>query len=258
MSGGGAEDLCFCTLALGGRYREMARAAADGLKKFFPGVELVILTDSPGYFSGCGNVRAYRHRQTGILHPYQDKRFAIQKALSLHGTVIFMDADTGIKRKPFRDARFDPGITTISEDLVEHIEKTVPSRLPRVRGLCGKLGLDPRDCKWSGEALVVVKKNGGKERKFLDIWDRAGRYLQIHGIVSGVGIPMGVAAAAAGLKIHSGAHYEELRSCMDHVDASNQRPGLSTARLWKKRIGYHYRLNRERLKALSDPCFYYL
>lgn len=114
-----------------------------------------------------------------------------------------------------------------------------------------------RKCRWIGEALVVVKKDSGKEKSFLDMWDRAGRYLELRGIVSGEGIKMGIAAAAAGLRVYSGDGYKRLRSCMEHFDASGQRDACGPADLWIKRVGYHYRLNRERLKALKDPGFYY-
>jgi hypothetical protein len=83
------KDHCFCTLALGKRYRDMALGIAGSLEEYCRGVRLVVLTDRPGDFAGSGNVRAFKHRQTGVLHPYQDKRFVLMRGLEAADTAIF-------------------------------------------------------------------------------------------------------------------------------------------------------------------------
>ncbi|MEO1377639.1 MAG: hypothetical protein AAFW70_25845 [Cyanobacteria bacterium J06635_10] len=86
---------CFCTLALGTNYCNLALELAKDLKKHGPTISLIILTDQPHKFSQVENVLAFRHRQQSI-GCYHDKRFAIAKALSLFNSCIFIDGITAL------------------------------------------------------------------------------------------------------------------------------------------------------------------
>lgn len=75
---------------------------------------------------------------------------------------------------------------------------------------------------------------------------------------------MGLAAAKVGWKINSNEGLNIVQQLTQHLDASYQEnshlfaPTKRTA--WdniKRRLDYHYRLNRARLEALKDFDFYF-
>ncbi|MDF5720711.1 MAG: hypothetical protein PUP91_09540, partial [Rhizonema sp. PD37] len=118
------KDFCFCTLALGKKYRIFSQQLAEDLAERFPGVFLVIYTDEPKDFHNNSNVLAYKHNQQGVLFCYHDKRFPLAKALSKFRVAIFVDADMRIVNEISGEVYFPPGITAgHQENLIEHIEK---------------------------------------------------------------------------------------------------------------------------------------
>src|SRR5476649_2011383 len=83
----------FCTLALGKEHAGYARFLADDLGDF--NQTLAIVTDQPDLFCPCRNVVATTYRPATFS--YHDKRLALQAALKLGDTAIFVDADCALR-----------------------------------------------------------------------------------------------------------------------------------------------------------------
>src|SRR5580692_11611949 len=103
----------FCTLAIGGQHAEYARFLAADLEVYK--TPFVVVTDVPKAFRSFSNVHVVEHRPKQFS--YHDKRLALQAALKLGETAIFVDADTaiwfGADRRIVREAinhTFSPGI----------------------------------------------------------------------------------------------------------------------------------------------------
>lgn len=86
---------CFCTLALGEPYRNLAKQLAEDLARYAPGVTFFVLTDNASTLGSLPNVRIALHRKRSVLG-YNDKLCVIHKALKQFDTVIFIDSDTRI------------------------------------------------------------------------------------------------------------------------------------------------------------------
>ena len=160
-------DFCFCTLALGGRYRALARQLAEDIARLSPGTEFVILTDKPEDFAGCDNVAAFKHKQKGIYSCFNDRRFVAEKALTLHETAIHVDSDTRLVGQVPDDIAQHRQISGCSEGLIEHVSRYRPERLERFRKIASKIGVNIEDAKWIGESLWIISRDGGREREFI-------------------------------------------------------------------------------------------
>ncbi len=103
-------DFCFCTLALGQKYSELAKQLAGDLARFAPGAPFVIFSDCPSTFRDLSNVKVFSHKRRSVLG-YNDKLCVISNALRLHRTCIFLDADGRIFDKvELEDEIFEPGL----------------------------------------------------------------------------------------------------------------------------------------------------
>ena len=89
------KEFCFCTLACGENYRNLALLLAKDIKKYSPNTFFIILTDCLSDFSQQPNVLVFKYKQQSVKF-YHDKRFAIAKGLSLFDSCIFIDADMRI------------------------------------------------------------------------------------------------------------------------------------------------------------------
>lgn len=253
------KDFCFCTLALGQRYRAMVMELATELEKYSSGTSLVILTDEPKEFSNYSNIIAFKHHQQSILHCYNDKRFLTEKALSLFRVAIHIDADTKILDTIPEDIEWKPGITGRHENLVQHVTKNRPHSLADLKKVASKLEISDeafKNASWIGESLYMVARDGGKEIEFLEAWGKIASYMELRKMYAGVGNLMGLAAAKVGWTIHMEG-WDELHKVREHWDASDSKPKPTVWQAWKRRLGYHYRLNRARIRALKDFGFYY-
>ncbi|NET45308.1 hypothetical protein [Okeania sp. SIO2B3] len=253
------KDFCFCTLALGQRYRDISKELAKDLETNAPGISLVIYTEKPDDFSSYKNVMAFKHYQQGILHCYNDKRFLCQKAISLFPVAIYIDADTRILESLPEDIEWKPGITGRHKKLVEHVSKYRASSLPILKKLADKLNISDdsfNNSSWIGESLFIIVRDNGKEIEFLETWGKVSRYAELKGMHAGEGSLMGLAAAKVGWVINSEA-WEKLTGITQHWDASRSKPKANSWDNLQKRMGYHYRLNKTRIMALRDFEFYY-
>ncbi|MBR8836673.1 MAG: hypothetical protein DSM106950_22320 [Stigonema ocellatum SAG 48.90 = DSM 106950] len=254
------KEFCFCTLALGKKYRLLAGQLAEDLEKKFPGSFLVIYTDEPKDFSSHLNVLAYKHKQQGILLCYNDKRFVMAKALSKYSAAIFIDADTRIIDNVPDTLKWSPGITTgHCENLIEHVSKYSPERLDSLRNISLKLNISLETTNYIGESLFVVARDAGKEIEFFKLWGIIGKYLELKGIHAGEGSTIGLAAAKVGWSINSdrtGA-WLAIKQVTQHLDTSLDTEQQTFWDKWKLRLSYQYRLNRAKLEALKDFEFFY-
>lgn len=252
------ERFCFCTLALGKKYRLLTQQLAKDLEKYSPGTCLVIYTDEPEDFSQINNTLAFLHKQQGILHCYNDKRLVIAEALSRFETVICIDADTRIVDDIPNDIQWIPGVTVgHREHLITHVNRYTPARLKPITKVASKLDINIDQAEFIGESLVIITQDQGREQEFLKLWGLIGKYLELNGVHAGEGNTIGLAISKMGWKINEDG-WQQIRDVVKHLDASHDRSQLSSWDKFKKRFGYHYRLNRARLVALKEFNFYYM
>ena len=251
------KDFCFCTLALGKKYRDLAKNLAVDLKKYAPGIFFVVGTDRVQDFTNYDNAIAFRLYQEGILHCYNDKRTVIKECLKQFEKAIYIDADTKITEPVPLSIDCPTGIVGCHKQMLPHIKQYRSKDVPYIMEIADKLDIDIDRVKWVGEALFMVKKDGGKEQEFLDTWEKIARYLELKGINSGEGNIMGLAAAKVGWDIDRTDSWKTLKHLVNHLDASTQKTPKSLWNKLEKRLGYHYRLNKNRLIALQDYSFYY-
>ncbi len=251
------KEYCFCTLALRKKYQLLAKDLIGDIEKYAPGTKIVVYTDNPAFFKDCSNVLAFPFQQEGILHCYHDKRFAIEKTLSMFPVAICIDADARLVRSVPEDMNWTPGITAHCEDIIPHVSKWTPERLDQIKKVAAKEGIALDSAKWIGEALMIFVRDGGKEKEFIKHWGRIGRYLELRGIHGGSGNAIGLAAAKVGWPVFNDERWKTINQIWEHFDASHQKKQRSAGEKFKRRVGYHYRLNKTRLAALTDFNFYY-
>ncbi|MGK7882765.1 MAG: hypothetical protein AB4060_22085 [Crocosphaera sp.] len=250
------KNFCFCTLAFNSPYRNMSRELAHDLEKYAPGIKVLIGTDKVEDFKDCDNVISYHQKQQGILHCYNDKRFVLDFALSQFDIAIFIDADTRFYEPLPTEIENFSGIQGLHKNLIKHITRYRPDRLSIVQKLSEKLQINLDEISYFGESILMVSNQDNQAQIFLENWRRIGLYLELNGIHSGEGITIGMAAFLAGWPSKKSQDWETLNQIAQHIDAST----IVKKTAWQKlqqRLGYHYRLNKQRLLALKDFNFYY-
>ena len=189
----------FCTLALGPEHAGYARFLADDLGDYHQ--PMAIVTDQPDLFRSCKNVAVTPHYPAAFS--YHDKRLALQAALALGDTAVFVDADCalrfGVPPDLVRSAlayQFSPGLHGYSispADVYQHAIHT--ENLAKL----WELTFDRNSIVY-WEGLFALRKQDGKEKVFFEIWDRFYQEAQArHDAGAGEGACFGIAAQAAGL-----------------------------------------------------------
>ncbi|MEH2271117.1 MAG: hypothetical protein V7K68_22315 [Nostoc sp.] len=287
-------EFCFCTLALGERYRSHALLLAQDIEKHSPGTKFVILTDKPQEFSDYSHVLSFPHQQQSI-GCYHDKRFVIAQALSLFNTCIFVDVDMRILDKVAPNLKYLPGVTARScTSMVRHNKIYISSvndlqKPKRIRDveivnkIAQKLDLNLEDnnTQFVMEVLFAVTRQDGREIEFLKHWETIALYCELNGFTCAIGYAIGLAAAKAGLSVRWDA-MEDIVYFKDWVEREKIKKGQANpeesliyfqqhdAIEYPKRsivkkvalrldrtIGYYYRSLRLRLTTLSNFNFYY-
>jgi hypothetical protein len=252
-----SKDFCFCTLALGRKYRILAKQLAENLLIYSPGTKVIVLSDQPQDFQNCPNVLAFKHHQKEILFCFNDKRFVLEKALEYFEAAAHIDADTRIFSTVPTYLYWQPGITAgHQENLVEHVQKYRPECLSLLNRVADKLGIAIANATYIGESLYIVARDGSKEKEFFKEWGRIADFLEMNRIHSRDGNLMGLAVAKVGWEIATEG-WEPLNQVRQHLDVSYQEEKLSSVEKMKRRFGYHYRLNRARLMSLKNVPFFY-
>ncbi|BAY42742.1 hypothetical protein SAMD00079811_03200 [Scytonema sp. HK-05] len=280
----GTQNFCFCTLAIGAKYRALAKDLAADLKQFSDN-PLVILTDQPQDFNQYSNVQVFKHYQQSVAC-YHDKRYVIVKALSLYDACVFVDADMRIL-KDVMPVQWEPGISARScAKILQHYQPLTgrPDRIKRVKlakTIAQKFNLDLEKVNFVSEFMFAVAKDSGKEMKFLELWEKIGNYFELNGVYDSEGSVMGLAAAATEFPVQLD-EMPKIEFFNDKIDAIRIRKGQidpATRQLYfenykqkafqqrslfekvtsriRKYVRHFYALIRLRVTTLKDFPFYY-
>lgn len=253
---------CFCGLALGKKYRLCAMDVARDLQKYHPDIPYLILTDDTSDFRDFSNMIAIKHSQDSVMFPYNDRRFAIEKALARYDMTIQIDTDVRLLKPLILPEGFNNlnGILARIADLNSHLQRYQLQNVPYYQKIARKLQIDFATVPYIGEFIFVVAKNDGKEQEFIHYWGRIARYLELNKVHGADGPVMGLAAAKASLPTYP-SEWPSLieHEFVNHLKYSSGKKKISKSD-WEKlkfRLGYYYRLNKTRLLALKDFNFYY-
>lgn len=217
------QNFCFCTLALGREYRNLALLLVKDLENYSPGTKLIILTDRPEFFQSLSNVLAFKHLPQSCKI-YNDKRLAIAKAFSLYNSVIFTDADVRILDPIPDEINFQPGIVAYSCcGIVKHNTRKgkISDMLQYIKKLAGFFDIDLDNTNFVQEYFFYVTKDEGVE-EFLNWWELMGNYLELKGCYHGEGNTIGLAATKANLPVYYD-YEKKINLFKDRVSARKKR-----------------------------------
>ncbi|MFO8040340.1 MAG: hypothetical protein R6U67_12925 [Sodalinema sp.] len=195
-----SDSYCFCTLSVGDRYRNHAKQLAKDIQKYAPGVSFVILTDNPDDFSEFPSVLAFHHRLQSVKG-YHDKRFVLEKSLSLFESCFFVDADVRILSPVPDDLNWNPGLTARAGcALVKHLKSIKNNRnVEIVKKVANDVKVDIEQVQWLHEFSFILRRQSGKEVEFFRAWQTLSYFFESEGLYSGEGYSMGLAASKVGL-----------------------------------------------------------
>ncbi|MEA5593533.1 hypothetical protein [Rivularia sp. UHCC 0363] len=206
------QNFCICTYVAGKTYRSLAKNLIGDLAKYAPEIPFIIYTDKPQDFQNYSNVLVFAHKRQGVLY-YHERRFAIQKALSMFQSCMYIDSDVRICA-PIPQQEWLPGITARSctsmiKHFQERINKTNPPSVTAVKKfeffkkMAEKLGVDIETEKvtWINEFLFVVTRDSGKEQEFLKNWEKIALYAEVNGLHKHPAYAMGLAATKANFEV---------------------------------------------------------
>lgn len=197
-----SNKFCFCTLAVGDRYRTHALMLAKDIQQHSPATALCVLTDQPEYFKEFPHVLAFKHRLQSVKG-YHDKRFVLKKALSLFESCMFLDSDVRIISGVVEEMNWLPGITARAGcDLLHHMANINNTKeIQVIEEVAQKLNIDLQEVQWLHEFMFAMRGQAGLEEKFFQLWQTISYLFEIRGIYHGEGYAMGLAAAKLGMTI---------------------------------------------------------
>lgn len=195
-----ADGFCFGTLAVGDRYRKHAKLLAQDIQNYAPTQRLIVLSDRPEDFQNYPQVLAVLH-QLQSVKGYHDKRFVLEKALSLFKTCVLVDADVRIIGSVFTELTWPPGITARTGCSVgKHLKNIHKSRKTEIlQAAAQHLNLEIENVPWLHEFLFAMTHQQGKEKEFFQLWQTISYFLESQGMYDGEGYAIGFAAAKVGL-----------------------------------------------------------
>jgi hypothetical protein len=214
----------FCTLAIGEVHAGYAAFLIADLETYK--VPTLVVTDTPKLFKRFSHAKIIEHRPKQFS--YHDKRIALQEALKLGETAIFVDADTaiwfGADRRTVREAltySFPPGL---------HASRLFPAGYfdyPHIELKAKEWGyLFDRNVITYWEGLFALSKDEHLE-DFFAYWDRFADEASQRGYNgAGEGTCFGIAAEASGIKRHYTTHM--MKSTLPYL-------------LWHTRLGFRRR-----------------
>jgi hypothetical protein len=204
-------DFCFCTLALGLRYSALAKQLAGDLARYAPGAPFIVFSDCPSVFRDAPNVQVFPHRRRSVLG-YNDKLCVIHRALQLHRTCIFLDADGRIFDKvELEDEIFEPGLRAYRlrswtynwHEALENIQNSWASGGIRIMHLLRRelrLKQSEDDLIFVVEFLYSITRNE-KIDAFLQKWEELANFCESRRYFSCEGYAMGLAAMLTGFPL---------------------------------------------------------
>jgi hypothetical protein len=197
-----SDQFCFCTLAVGHRYRRHARMLADDIQQYAPHKLLIVLTDQPTDFQDCLHVIAIKHTLQSVKG-YHDKRCVIEQSLERFDACLFLDSDVRILGPVPTSIDWLPGITARTGcSILKHNSGDRPRKeLAVIEQAAHKLAINLDQTQWFHEFMFAVKKQAGAETDFLTLWQTISYFFELQGVYDGEGNVMGLAAAKAGFPI---------------------------------------------------------
>lgn len=259
-----SKNYCFCTLALGKPYRNLAKQIAEDLKKYSVGTYLIVLTDNPQDFRDFENVRASRHIQESPLFPFNDKRKVLAKALQDFTTAIFVDADSRIVDYFPEQLDFPPGIVVdrdTERSFAESMKMYCSENDGRiVEKFLKKMNveIDLNQTPFPMQSIFVVTRKSGEEKDFLRYWDLCATYLEISRFQNvSDGYTLGLALALAKWLPYPTKDFPIIRTHIEHLGFKHNIKPHKKWQRQKLRLMYWYRLGKLYLKALKNYEFFF-
>jgi len=175
---------------------------AKDIQQHTQNTALCVLTDQPEYFKEFPHVLAFKHRLQSVKG-YHDKRFVLEKALSLFESCMFLDSDVRIIGAVVKEMNWPPGITARAGcSLLQHIANIKnPKEIQVIEEVAEKLNIDLQKVQWFHEFMFAMRGEGGLETNFFQLWQTISYLFEIRGIYHGEGYAMGLAAAKVGMAI---------------------------------------------------------
>lgn len=276
-----SEKFCFCTLAVGDRYRAHVKMLAQDIQTHMPSTTLCILSDQPEQFKNFPHVLVFKHHLQSVKG-YHDKRFVLEKALSLFESCMFLDSDVRLLGPLVEEMNWSPGITArAGTDLVKHIQNIKnPKEIEVIKAAGKKLNIDLQQVKWLHEFMFVMKRQNGLEGEFFELWQTISYFFEMQEIYHGEGYAMGLAAARIGMtfdffredkfpffkdniervRIQNGQAIIQEKQIYFDIHKQIEYPKRS---LWEKinnklskQVVFYYQLFRLRVFIKKDPNYY--
>ena len=258
------KQFCFAILAVGKCYREHAKVLSTDIQKHCPNIPLIVLTDKPKDFAIYPQVLAFFHRLESVKG-YHDKRFVIEKALTLFDSCMMVDADMRILGTlPQRD--YPSGILARTGCNVSkhNSKKNLQKTNLLIKKIAKQLDIDLEKTYWFHEFMFVVTKQNGNEWEFLRIWELLADCFEREEIYNGEGTVMGLAAQKAGLTITIDRE-DKFPFFKDKIERSRIKIGQSN---WQEKQQYFEKhrqiesiysssLNKKLDKLTTKLAFYY-
>ncbi|MGY6529765.1 MAG: hypothetical protein ACXITR_07520 [Cyanobacterium sp.] len=227
------QNYCFCTLAVGEKYRKLALLLAKDIDKYAPRIKFVVLTDKSNFFQNQKNIIAKQYTPISIKL-YNDKRLVIEESLKIFNSCIFIDADMRIIDTVPEQINFLEGIVAYScYSIIKHNtrkesskKEKQKSRLNHIQKICKLLNLKIESIKFINEFFFYVTKSENTE-EFLRYWQLLAEYFESQGFYDGEGNIIGVAAAKANFNVIYD-HEKKIKVFKDRVEIYNKQQGKET------------------------------
>ena len=196
------QNYCFCTLAIGHKYRQLASLLAEDIRKYAPNKKFFILTDKAEFFKNYDNVITQNYKPISVKF-YNDKRLVIQYCLEQFESCVYLDANIRIVDKVPDELNFCEGIVAYSCcSIVKHnTRKRINNQLEKIKKVCSALELDVDKVKFVHEHCFYVSKNERLD-SFLKYWEKLANYFENYGFYAGEGNWIGIASAKADFPIY--------------------------------------------------------
>ncbi|WP_333099588.1 hypothetical protein [Microcoleus sp. Pol12A6] len=254
---------------------------AEDIQTHMPSTTLCILSDQPEQFKNFPHVLVFKHHLQSVKG-YHDKRFVLEKALSLFESCMFLDSDVRLLGPLVEEMNWSPGITArAGTDLVKRIQNIKnPKEIEVIKAAGQKLNIDIQQVKWLHEFMFVMKRQNGLEGEFFELWQTISYFFEMQEIYHGEGYAMGLAAARIGMtfdffredkfpffkdniervRIQNGQAIIQEKQIYFDIHKQIEYPKRS---LWEKinnklskQVVFYYRLFRLRVFIKKDPNYY--
>ncbi|MEQ9553009.1 MAG: hypothetical protein RIM23_25745 [Coleofasciculus sp. G3-WIS-01] len=260
------KDYCFGTLAIGKLHQNLAKQLALDLENNSPKTTFIILTDDPSVFSDFKNVLAIKHIQERPLLVLNDKRRVIERGLEKFSSVIFIDADCRIVKSLSENISWPPGIT-VNHDTQRSFGENFRKHCSSDQGIYEQLfkkiqlviSLD--QCKFPIPNLFVITKDNGREKTFLEYWDKIARYCEINRCKNVFeAYSIGLAMCCTGWNATSfNEEFLDFYKSINHIGTYKKTKKQPQTFIDKQKIRYlyYYRWVKVCLSGLKDFGFYF-